>query len=195
MSKLLPHGKGTCGCPDIWRREVPHYLTSWRSDPSGRYLLAAVINWTSSKRDVKVPMSELGTAEKFYCYEFWTGEYLGVTGDQLVCPDVPKHGCALLRLTPVTTEPVLVGSDVNASMGAVELRSFGCEEGSLAMEVAVASPRKASLLLALPGIPDARCDDGTVELTRARGDTFKVVTDIEEEKRVEISFERGQGGS
>jgi len=188
MSKLLPHAKGTCACPDIWRREVPHYLTSWRSDPSGSYLLAVVINWTSSTRDVKVPMVELGTGDKFHCYEFWTGEYIGVTGDELVCPKVPKHGCALLRLTPLSKEPALVGSDVNASMGAVELKSFDHAEGKLSLSVAVASPRKVSLMLALPGTSDAACYDETVELARARGDTFRIVTDIEDEKRVEITL-------
>ena len=193
MSRLLPHGKGTCSCPDIWRREVPRYLVSERHDPSTDYLLAVAVNWSPQKRDLLVPLGELGLAGGCHAYEFWTGEYMGIATGEVVCPKVPRHGCALLRLTPVAKEPALVGSDINASIGAVELEKFEQDEGKVTITLRVTSPRKARVLVAIPGAARGWCDDESVSVGRLRGSVFEVKADLEGQRRIEISYEERAG--
>ena len=64
-------------------------------------------------------------SEICHAWSFWSGEYLGLIRGGHVFGNLGAHSGILLRLTPVATNPalpLLVGSDLHITTGAVELR-------------------------------------------------------------------------
>jgi hypothetical protein len=88
---------------------------------------AALQLWNPSDEDADVPLPPRGLealGERFHVWSFWDEMYLGVHGPDFVARNLPAHGPALLRLTPVSDFPVLVGSTLHVACGGPEVAGF-----------------------------------------------------------------------
>ncbi|HEY5640052.1 MAG TPA: alpha-galactosidase [Dehalococcoidia bacterium] len=115
ISLLLPvYGRSATPLDLFETPGVPELL---RLDPPTHTLLA-VFNWddASGSREVTLPEGS------WHVFELWEEEYLGVKSGSLTLP-VPPHGCQLLRLTPDTGRPQVVGSTLHILQGALEIAS------------------------------------------------------------------------
>lgn len=152
LSRCLPHGHGTARCPDLWRREVPMYLSSPRRDAAGEYFLVLAVNWARRAADVEAGLEEMGLPPgRWHACELWTGEYLGETTESVMIRGVGPHGCALLRLTPAEDRPRLIASSLNLSGGACEMKTLEARDGGLRIELEAPTGGKAEVTLAVPG--------------------------------------------
>lgn len=108
------------GNTDWWHRQFGFIAKrAW-----GAFGVIQLLNPTDAPSAVElkgVPLEEIGS--RFHLFSFWDSKYLGLADENRTIADVPLHGAAIVRLTPLAKagEPVLVGSDLHVSMGAAEI--------------------------------------------------------------------------
>jgi hypothetical protein len=95
--------------------------------PWGRFAAVQVYNALDVPADVAldIDLDSLLGCGSCHAWSFWSGEYLGLIQGGHVFRNLGAHSGVLLRLTPVASDPavpLLVGTDLHITMGAVELR-------------------------------------------------------------------------
>jgi alpha-galactosidase len=192
-ARVLPHVRGNPFVPDIWKSEVPRFMVSRLEDPGGHYYSALIMNWSSAKKTMNVSLSELGVEPgKYHAHEFWTGRYLGEVVDVFRLVHVPAHGCAMVRLTPFSDAPRLVGSDIHVLQGAAELKRF--KETPLGVWMTFTGPvdRTAEIALSLPrqarveSINGMRSWKGDAELRRDTRTVYRLRFELDGPTEVEL---------
>jgi hypothetical protein len=80
-----------------------------------------------------VPAGSIGN--KFHAWSFWDEKYLGIIDRDYMAKDIPEYESELLRLTPVSSNPVFIGSNLHISMGAVEVKSMVIDNKQVKIEL------------------------------------------------------------
>lgn len=80
-----------------------------------------------------VPAGSIGN--KFHVWSFWDEKYLGIIDRDYMAKDIPEYESELLRLTPVSSNPVFIGSNLHISMGAVEVKSMVIDNKQVKIEL------------------------------------------------------------
>ena len=80
-----------------------------------------------------VPTGNLG--KKFHAWSFWDESYKGVISSDYSAENVPIYEHELLRLTPLSNKPVIIGSNLHISMGATEIISVNYSGNKMAFEL------------------------------------------------------------
>ncbi len=80
-----------------------------------------------------VPTEKLG--KKFHAWSFWDESYKGVISSDYRAQNVPIYEHELLRLTPLSDKPVIIGSNLHISMGATEIKSVNYSGKKMAIEL------------------------------------------------------------
>ncbi len=145
---LLPptpdKGRAFDGQTDPWHRRFGFVA----SRPWGNFASVLLWNPEGKPADVSlagVPLERLG--ENFHVWSFWDGKYLGVSDGRFALKSLPSHASALLRLTPVTDGPVLVGSTLHIGMGSAELKELRTERNSVTIDLTDAGAREGKLFI------------------------------------------------
>jgi alpha-galactosidase len=124
MEVVLPpspeKGRIFDGNTDWWHRQFGFIAKR----PWGVFGSIQLLNPTEESADVPlkgIPLDEIGS--RFHLFSFWDSKYLGIADENRMIADVPMHGTAIVRLTPLSKgrEPIVVGSDLHVSMGAAEI--------------------------------------------------------------------------
>lgn len=138
---------------DLFTNENPtfYYLPL----PDRDRALLAIINWQSKPQSFVIDPVMLKLNKPHYVFEFWRQKYVGIVEKSpLSLPfSIPKHGCALLSLTPVTGMPKVVGTSLHLGMGAVELISEEIQGDIMKITLELPGPRKGRVWVILPGKP------------------------------------------
>jgi len=174
--RSFPHAHGLPLCPDLWRNEVPGLLLSEMSDPLGPYRLLLAVNWHGRPRGGEVRLADIGLAGRWHACEYWSGRYLGETGEAIPLPARQPHGCALVRLTEVAGGPRLIGSSVNLSQGAAELTGASRDDGALVLELSSPVECEAVVTVSLPGAGGAAASlrkGGRVDVERLAAGVYR----------------------
>lgn len=192
---VVPPFESRPSCPDLWTHEIPRYLVSGLMDPSGPYQLVWMINWAESTAVLKAELGELGLEPGHYhACEFWSGKYLGEVSDKLEVRGVPPHGSAVVRLTPVTGRPRVIGSGIHLSQGAVELKRFDSEGDSIRITVASPAKRRSYVTVFAPGAALTAEPADSVFASRIAGQVYRVEFDLEGARDVVLSLEGTRPG-
>jgi alpha-galactosidase len=189
--RLLPHVKAHPRCPDLWKSELPRLMVTRLSDPSGDYYIAWVMNWASVEMASETSLEELGIEPaRYHVHEFWTGRYLGETEGSIDIGRLPGHGSAVVRLTPATDEPRLIGSSIHVTQGAAELESFHAGHAGLSMSLACPVKTRASVVLSLPGARDLRVGSGQeasdIEISRLTTTVYKLQFPLHQSRLINL---------
>ena len=102
-------------------------------------IFANVILWNPEHQGTanltlkNVPTNEL--ENKFHAWSFWDEKYLGIIDKNYLAKDVPFYEHQLLRLTPKTSIPTLIGSNLHISMGATEVQSICYSDSQVILEL------------------------------------------------------------
>jgi hypothetical protein len=80
-----------------------------------------------------VTINELGN--EFHAWSFWDEKYRGIIDKSYCAKDVPFYEHQLLRLTPKTSLPTLIGSNLHISMGATEVQSINYSDSQVILEL------------------------------------------------------------
>ena len=111
----------------------------------GAWITVALINWTDQIKKMSLQLSndvlKSIQSDSYLVFEFFSQKVVGVysSGDTVNLGEVAPHSSRLLRIVPWDgQEPVLAGTDLHFSGGAVEIISWNtsnnCIEGELDTE-------------------------------------------------------------
>jgi hypothetical protein len=121
----------------------------------GAWQLVALFNWRELPADCSLSFAELGyqAGAALNVYELWTKHFWHSTDPTLVLPNVPAHGCRLVRVSEVGTVPQLVGDTLHISQGA-EIASMKMEGDRLVVDTMdLGRNVESELWLSLPNQP------------------------------------------
>ena len=138
-------GRPFDGQTDPWHRRFGFIAKR----PWGNF--ASVLLWNPEDNpadiDLKgIPMEARG--KKFHVWSYWDEKYLGIADESFQIKQLPKHNCAVLRLTPAVDDlPVLVGSTLHIAMGSAEIKDVKHEGGTMTIALTDAGARDGKLFL------------------------------------------------
>ncbi len=98
-----------------------------------------VIVWNPDSKHKKdlgikhIPVKELGT--KFHVWSFWDESYKGISDINYTASQVLPYEHELLRLTPVTDVPTVIGSNLHISMGTAEIKNIVSDKMGITIEL------------------------------------------------------------
>ena len=112
ISMLLPV-YGRCGVPlDGFESGMPQRFEL----DCGTHRMLALFNWGEVIGSVESPLP----AGEWHVFDAWRREYLGRHSGRLSLMTA-RHGCRLVRLTPVRGQPQVIGTSFHLLQGAVEI--------------------------------------------------------------------------
>lgn len=117
---------GLVTTPELYALPVE---TAW-----GGWTVAGLFNWGERPLSRRLPLTTLGLApdRDYHIFDFWRG-YLGQTRGTLNIDGVPPHGCRLLRLTPVSDQPTVVGTTLHLTQGLTDIAAVTLTVNGLAV--------------------------------------------------------------
>ena len=168
---LLTPNMALRGLPVDWLENEMPSLYQAKLDQAGgsgqSWQLVALFNWKEHEVTCRLQLDRLGYApgKTLHVFDFWSRKYYRVTGPELVFPEVPAHGCKLLRVCEAMACPQLVGDTLHISQG-VEIASWRVQDGNIIIEtINLDRQVGGELLLWLPREPaNATCNDDPVTI-------------------------------
>ena len=167
VSLLVPNLGMTGGPMGLLTHLMPEVFqvrlnSSWQS-----WQLVGLFNWSDHPGDISIKFKELGFAAgmPLHVFDFWTGQYRDMTETEMMFPDVPAHGCKLLRVCEQREAPRLVGDTLHISQGA-EIASWQVVADRLVIEtVDMGRQVEGILWLALVNSPlEANCNEEAIDV-------------------------------
>jgi hypothetical protein len=126
---LSPGGRAL----DLLQRDMPELYHVPAQGAAGQWHLVGLFNWGDCPANKRVSLAQLGfpPGQPVYIFDFW-GQRLWQTVERvLVFPEIPAHGCRLLRLcSGDTPAPVLLGDTLHITQG-LEIAEWITEPGRL----------------------------------------------------------------
>ncbi len=117
LSPLLSPG----GQPmDILEREMPEVYHVPVQGAAGQWHLVGIFNWQDYPASKRLSLLNLRIApgQNVYVFDFWAQHLWQTTQTELVFPEIPAHGCKLLRIcTPEGGVPSLLGDTLHITQG------------------------------------------------------------------------------
>jgi len=167
-----------------------------KSGTLGSYNAAALFNWSDEPNKIEVKAEELGLdpSQIFYAFEFWTQQALGDMRG-IFMAEVPAHGVRIVRLTPISDIPQIVGSDRHVSQTSEEIKacSWDAQTHTLNLSAELVADFPLTLVLRVPAnftfasieasnalCSVSKCDGGALFITlkAAAQSAPKSLTDI-----------------
>lgn len=148
VSAMLPPLDKPAVAKDLMERTFPSLFEATFEKPFGSWRLAGLINLEDRARDIRLPLPP----GRWHAFEFWSRRYLGEHDGVFVARRVPPHASRLLRLTPATGEPALVGSTFHIGQGVHELENVAYDRRSRTLRLSVrpVPARRGSLFVWVP---------------------------------------------
>ncbi len=106
---------------------------------------ANILLWNSADQPADLKLDLPAFARQFHVWSFWDEQYLGVGQQGFTARHVRAHGCLLLRLTPLSEAPVLIGSTLHITMGTAELLKSEPAQHSVELHLTDAGARNGTL--------------------------------------------------
>jgi len=111
----------------------------------GDFAVVQMFNASDAAGDVRLCAPDLDRLGDCHLWSFRDGEYLGVGSSGHIEKSLPPWGSRLIRMSPVTDKPTLVGSDLHMGMGSAEIASFSVAETTISIEFSDAGARAGTL--------------------------------------------------
>ncbi|OGN92438.1 MAG: hypothetical protein A2Z71_09650 [Chloroflexi bacterium RBG_13_50_21] len=133
---LLVPNLGLKGTPSgLLEQEMPgRYMVKLKA-AAGSWQVVGLFNWNNVSAECYIKFEEFGfpVDARVYVFDFWRRKAWRTNNNNMVFPDVPAHGCKLLRVCVVVQEPQLVGDTLHISQGG-EIASWQVKGESLLIE-------------------------------------------------------------
>jgi alpha-galactosidase len=176
-----------CDMPELYHVPVQAAAGSWH--------LIGLFNWQDCPVQKHLSLSQLGFSpgQLVYVFNFWA-QRGWLTGDsELIFPEIPAHGCLLLRicnLEPgVQAIPVLLGDTLHITQG-LEIAEWNIGTDRLEIRT-IDLDRQANgiLWLALPAPPvSAVCNGTALDIAVAGDGVYRLPLQFTGEAKIEIMY-------
>jgi alpha-galactosidase len=177
ISRLVPN-LGLRGSPlGLLEKDMPERYQVRFEALGQTWQDVGLFNWSDRPANCIIKFGELGLAvgSPVHVFDFWSRRYWRITYPMMVFPDVPAHGCKLLRVCEVSETPQLVGDTLHISQGA-EIDSWRVEGDVLVIEIMDLGRRvEGELWLALTRVPRMVTCNGEEVKVKDKGEGIYVV--------------------
>lgn len=152
--------------------EPRHWLLPLERDDS-RWTLLGVLNWTDRPVTERLTPAMAGEAGAVHLWDVWRQRH-SIATDHLTVP-VEAQSAALLRVTPLSDVPTLIGTDVHWAQGWLETTTvvFDRTTGHLRIVVPAAIPRAGRAWIWVPPewtlVSDTTCATGGLVIVALSG--------------------------
>lgn len=143
-----PLDYGAPGCPTLFLTQVNPKCPSLES-----WWTLAVANWSDYTKQHKIQIpSKLGNNTSFAVFEFKTKKFLGIKkSDDVLTLSIPAHATRVLRLAPWRNAPLVLGTDLHVTGGAVELANVRMKNRRITGKLVSDWNYSARIFAAFPG--------------------------------------------
>jgi alpha-galactosidase len=96
-----------------------------------------VIVWNPMHKQAKdLSIKETPTpGRNFHVWSFWDETYKGIKDKNYLLKNIGPYECGLLRLTALSSRPVIIGSNLHIGMGTVEVKNVSFKDGLMCIEL------------------------------------------------------------
>ena len=193
LSLLTPILSPGGGALDLLQRDMPERYHVPVQGASGRWQLVGLVNWQDCPASQRLSLASLGfTPGQVVCvFDFWTGRLWQTADSELLIPEIPAHGCRLLRLcTFEEGEPALLGSTLHITQG-LELATWQAAGDRLVFSTLdLGRTVQGSLWLRLPYPPMRVLCNGELIAPVAFGDGIhRLDVNFTGQGRIEVDFQ------
>ncbi len=190
--RMLVPNLGLHGLPLDWlEHEMPQVYQVRLEREYGEWQLVALFNWNDRPENCWLRIAELGyqPGAVLHVFDLWTRRYWRVTEPNLVLPNVPAHGCRLLRVSEVERVPQLVGDTLHISQGA-EIASMHISGDRLVIDTMDLGHKvEGELWLSLPNQPrKATCKQQDIQIELKREGIYAFPVQFMGMGKLEIIF-------
>ncbi|HIC89816.1 MAG TPA: alpha-galactosidase [Anaerolineae bacterium] len=156
---------------DLLENEMPELYERWFQRPWEAWHVVGLFNWGKRAAPRSLHLSTLGlpTDVPYHIYEFWTGIYRQVDNGIISIPSIPRHGCVLLSIRPIQSQPHLVATSFHISQGG-EINGWQVGDDKVQFSVELGRRATGQVLLRLPASPVLASAEGRPLAKRALAD-------------------------
>ena len=185
---------------DSFAHDMPAiYQVEISSDgmPDQSWNLVGLFNWHDRKAACRLRLDELGfaTSAELFVFDFWSRRIQRLIGPEVIFPDVPAHGCKLLRISQVSAAPQVVGDTIHISQGA-EIATWKANGDHITLEsIDLVRRVEGDLWLSLSRAPlHAVCNNERVNIEDKGDGIYSLHLQFNGKAKVEIIIAGAQGG-
>jgi alpha-galactosidase len=141
---------------DLLKRDMPEMYHVQVQGAAGQWHLVGLFNWQDCPASKRLSLLDLGIThgQAVYVFDFWSQHLWQTTQAELVFPEIPAHGCRLLRICALEEGiPVLMGDTLHITAG---MEIVGWQVGTGRLELCTMDMGRdahGALWLRLPGRP------------------------------------------
>ncbi len=145
-SLLLPPLGVAATALDLMTASLPEYFALPIERPFERWLLLGRFNWLRKRRSLATALPP----GRWHVFELWERRYHGEHEGEVLLPDVPAHGVALLALRRPKARPQLLGTTFHFSVVAVSLTNKSFRLDTLRVDLRPVAKKRGEVLVHVP---------------------------------------------
>jgi alpha-galactosidase len=177
---------------DLLQRDMPELYHVPLQGAAGRWRLVGLFNWGDCPASKRLSLRELGftPGQVVYVFDFWAARGWQTAEAELVFPEIPAHGCRLLRICELDEDaPALVGDTLHITQG-LEIAGWQAESKRLELwTVDMGREVSGSLWLRLPVRPvRAECNGEEVAVEQEGEGVYRLDVNFTGQGRVKLKF-------
>ena len=170
---------------DLLESEMPALYHVVVHGAAGQWHLVGLFNWQNCPAQKKLTLARLGITpgQPVFVFDFWAQRGWLTREGEMAFPEIPAHGCRLLRITPMDAgeqpAPRLVGDTLHITQG-LEIADWSIGAGGLELHtIDLGRQVRGGLWLSLPERPVQVC---------CNGEPLEVVLAGENVYRLDVNF-------
>ncbi len=141
---------------DLFDEEMPGVVITPIARPWGHWRLLGLFNWKESPVERMLPPNlSLDKRKSYHLMDFWARHYLRL-GPEVPPPvfHIPPHGCMLLGLRLMQSQPHLVGTTFHITQGG-EVSDWHVDKRRIDLTLSLGRKAEGEVWLSLPTRPQA----------------------------------------
>jgi len=146
FQKLLPPSQAPFMALDLLKKGFPEKAVLKNENS----VLAAVFNFQTDPRDLRLSLTELGLSGFWHAFDFWEKRYLGAFAESIDLGKVGPHGVRYLRLVRSAESPRLLGTDLHMGMGETGFR-VNTDQNGIDVRASLPGKREGTIWAVFPG--------------------------------------------
>ncbi len=191
ISLLLPVMSPRGQAVDLLESKMVELYALDMNRPWGDWIMAAQFNWADKKAGKRLDIAKLSLdpEKEYHVFDFWDCSYRLHAGRYIDLPDIPVHGCRLLRLSENTGKPTVVGGTIHITCGG-EVQTLKAGKGKLTLVVSdLGKLTQGELWLWLPGqITSAKAGKSSIPVRKRTDNVWALNLSIRGKTTITVTW-------
>jgi alpha-galactosidase len=191
ISLLLPVISKRGRAVDLLENEMVELYALDMEKPWGGWTMAAQFNWNDKPSGKRLDLESLSLdpTKEYHVFDFWDSSYRLHSGRHIDLPDIPVHGCKLLRLCESTGKATVVGGTLHITCGG-EVQTLKTGKGEVTLAVSdLGRLTEGELWLWLPGqLTSARTGKSTIPVRKRTDNVWALQLSVHGKTTITVTW-------